>query len=207
MKKIFALTLLIVLLISLASCMNSNAQQADNQKTIESLEGEISALLAEQSQKDSERDSQIEQLREELSSLQKETQKNSEAQATEQTQKQEGFEYTVSDGMATVMGYNGRDRDIVIPSSIDGYRVVAIGERAFEDTLIKSVVIPDGVKSIGWFAFNGCMEMISATVPSSVAEIGYSAFGNPGSRLTLYCHDGSYVHSYAKSFGLTYTLV
>jgi hypothetical protein len=43
------------------------------------------------------------------------------------------FEYTVTDGEATITGYTGNDTEIEIPVEIDGYPVVAIEKDAFSD--------------------------------------------------------------------------
>ena len=37
-------------------------------------------------------------------------------------------------------------------------------------------VIPDGVKEIGWCAFEGCTNLKSVTIPNSVTKIGKAAF-------------------------------
>ncbi len=42
--------------------------------------------------------------------------------------------------------------------------------------LITDLVIPDGVKSIGWYAFCGWKGLESVTIPDSVTSIGYRAF-------------------------------
>ena len=113
------------------------------------------------------------------------------------------FLYTLENGVATVTGYRGEETCIVIPSSINGYRVEAIGERAFFGRNdIASVVLPEGVTSIGWFAFSGCVSLQSVTVPQSVATIGYGAFENCNQRLALICRAGSYAEQYAQSYGL-----
>ena len=41
---------------------------------------------------------------------------------------------------------------------------------------IKKVVIKDGVKNIGYLAFNGCSSLTTVTIPNSVISIGESAF-------------------------------
>ena len=41
---------------------------------------------------------------------------------------------------------------------------------------ITVLTIPDGVTSIGGYAFKGCSSLISVTIPNSVTSIGYEAF-------------------------------
>jgi hypothetical protein len=41
---------------------------------------------------------------------------------------------------------------------------------------IKEVVVNDGAKAIGEYAFKGCKELTAVTVPSTVVEIGSHAF-------------------------------
>lgn len=67
------------------------------------------------------------------------------------------WSYTVNDDYATITGYNGSGTVIAVPSTLDGYAVNAIGSRAFEkNTKITRVVVPEGVTSIGSYAFSGC---------------------------------------------------
>ena len=44
------------------------------------------------------------------------------------------------------------------------------------DQLVTDMGIPDGVTSIGDYAFSGCSRLKSVTIPDSVTSIGYSAF-------------------------------
>jgi hypothetical protein len=104
---------------------------------------------------------------------------------------------TNDDGGVTIMKYTGEDTQVVIPASINGKPVTAIGERVFEQKHLTSVVIPDCVKSIGNFAFyrnwlkdvvigNGVTiigdsafdenQLKSVVIPSSVKTIGNRAF-------------------------------
>ncbi|MCD8310904.1 MAG: leucine-rich repeat domain-containing protein [Firmicutes bacterium] len=48
----------------------------------------------------------------------------------------------------------------------------------FYNGYVTSVVIEDGVTSIGRYAFEGCTSLTSVTIPDSVTSIGRSAFYN-----------------------------
>ena len=55
--------------------------------------------------------------------------------------------------------------------------VVTIEENAFADSTISSVTIPNSVKTIGNWAFSGCVNLRTVTLPASVTEIGEGVFG------------------------------
>ena len=84
--------------------------------------------------------------------------------------KEEDFEFTEENGEITITGYKGSDTDLVIPQKIDGKPVTVIGEKAFQRKSLKSVVIPDGVTTIGEYAFGECGELADITIPESVTE-------------------------------------
>jgi hypothetical protein len=82
-----------------------------------------------------------------------------------------------------------------------GYPVTRIADEAFKGTAVTSVIVPDTVTELGWFAFADCTSLTSVTLPASVASIGYGAFdGCPN--LTVYCPKDSYAAQFAISFGL-----
>ena len=73
------------------------------------------------------------------------------------------------DGTTLVAGVNG---DVTIP---DG--VTSIGEYAFSGCSdLASVTIPDGVTSIGEYAFASCYGLASVTIPDGVTSIANYAF-------------------------------
>ncbi|MBQ3006736.1 MAG: leucine-rich repeat protein [Clostridia bacterium] len=66
---------------------------------------------------------------------------------------------------------------IVIPSFVDGYSVIGIGDNVFYgDDSIAEVVIPDSVVSIGANAFAYCQNLVSVSMGSGVTDIGEGAF-------------------------------
>ena len=87
--------------------------------------------------------------------------------------------YAVSNGKATLSSVpNTTAGTITIPSRLGGYPVTSIGESAFDGRSgLQSVTIPEGITSIGSYAFWGC-GLTSVTIPASVRYLGVSAFGS-----------------------------
>ena len=82
-----------------------------------------------------------------------------------------------SDGNLEITEWTGKENDLVIPATIDGKKVVAIGNDAFsEEFYLASVTIPDGVTGIGDFAFQDCWSLSCVTIPDSVVSIGINPF-------------------------------
>lgn len=117
------------------------------------------------------------------------------------------FLFTAQGTEATITGYTGNDRFLTIPSSIDGYTVTAIADDAFISDTLETIIIPDGIKKIGWFAFKECSELKYVTIPDSVISIGYSAFPSKGTDISLICSSTSFAAKYAESYGLSVTLM
>lgn len=91
--------------------------------------------------------------------------------------------YEVIDGKATITGCDMTvDGTLVIPETIDGYTVNAIGDYAFALCLsLDEISIPATVKTIGEEAFNSCTSLTKVTVYSETADfsmsgLGYSAY-------------------------------
>lgn len=72
------------------------------------------------------------------------------------------------------------DEEVVIPSSVNYnggvYNVTVIGERAFESSSLTSVVVSEGIVTIGNQAFGGCSGLVSITLPESLKNMGESVF-------------------------------
>lgn len=69
--------------------------------------------------------------------------------------------------------------DIVMPSSIEGNPVVAIGDTAFLEMPITSIVFPSSLTSIGDSAFM-YTDLNSVTIPENVTTIHEAAFSSTG---------------------------
>lgn len=95
----------------------------------------------------------------------------------------------------TIVDYVGKEIEVIIPQMIGGIEVKVIGNKAFIEKGIVSVIIPNGVTVIDDAAFDG-NELTSINIPNSVEMIGeYAFFGNnltqvtiPNSSTTICCY-------------------
>ena len=86
------------------------------------------------------------------------------------------FEYEVEDGKVTITNYTGKGGDVVVPDTIDGLPVTAIGDNAFCYCAgLTSITLPEGCTTIGYYAFSGCTNLTSITLPDG-CSIGEGAF-------------------------------
>jgi len=91
--------------------------------------------------------------------------------------------YIPEGGGATITGYGPKYRDeytyypkhLVIPGDVEGYVVTGIGSKVIGGD-IASLAIPDSVKSIDDFAFQGCHPIPEVTIPAGVIRIGLNPF-------------------------------
>ena len=89
------------------------------------------------------------------------------------------YTYSLFDGEATVTGASNITSILEIPSYIDGYPVVGIGNMAFHDCdELVSVTIPDSVRVINNFAFQQCKNLSTVVIGNGVTNIGVCVFMN-----------------------------
>ena len=92
--------------------------------------------------------------------------------------KGEYFTYIVeTDGTATITGYIGNERAVVMPKKIDGHKICAIADNAFaSNSLITTVTIQKGVQSIGASAFSNCENLSEVILPEGITGIEKDTF-------------------------------
>ena len=96
-------------------------------------------------------------------------------------QAESDYEYTVSGGSVTLTSYKGTDAEPVIPASIGGRKVTAIGKECFRgNAKIKKIVVPEGITAIGDYAFEACSSASELVLPSTLKTIGKAAFSGDG---------------------------
>ncbi|MHB8962699.1 MAG: leucine-rich repeat protein [Saccharofermentanales bacterium] len=101
------------------------------------------------------------------------------------------FKFEILTNSVVITGYIGRGGTVVIPNSIYGYKVSAIGYSAFLDqSAITSLTIPETVIRFEEQAFKGCTGLASINIPEGVGKIGKRAFSGCSSLLAVDIPDG-----------------
>lgn len=88
---------------------------------------------------------------------------------------------TVFTGEYRILKYNGESESIELPKKTDkGTPITEIGAWAFaSNTYLRTVIIPDGIKSIESTAFYGCSNLETVTIGADVANISeWEVFSN-----------------------------
>lgn len=83
------------------------------------------------------------------------------------------FEFDKENGEIT--GYNGTEKDLVIPSKIGGKQVYGLGNGALNKKGLNSVVLPEGMTYLKWGAL-GNNNLTSIKMPSTMRRIEAYAF-------------------------------
>ena len=89
------------------------------------------------------------------------------------------------------------EENVVIPAAVDKdnvrYQVVGIGALAFANcTNMKTLTIPEGVKTIGTRAFENCTSLISVNIPKTLISCESDAFNGCAS-VTANCYKANYM--------------
>ena len=96
------------------------------------------------------------------------------------------FDYTLdAEQNATITAYHGTNTGLTIPNELDNHAILAIGQHAFDESrnstngkILKTLIISEGIKTIGDYAFVGCTNLESVTLPESLTSLGNMTFLN-----------------------------
>lgn len=179
MKKITALTIAVAMLLSFAACGRDESGSTADVSATEAAAESITETFTEATEAFTETFTE----KSETETSEKTTAAKKEKKSDEPSEPSpvSDFDYEENDGEITITKYKGSDTTVVIPAEIMGKPVVAIGyckktssdvQGAFEGKNdIKTVVIPEGVRSIEASAFVDCENLMKITFPESLTEI------------------------------------
>ena len=96
------------------------------------------------------------------------------------------WEYKVSGGEATITRYTGTDSEVVVPSTLGGASVTAIGDSAFSGCgSLESVTLPESLRTIGDWAFASCNSLSRIEIPNGVTSVGGEIFYDIGDNIIV----------------------
>ena len=109
---------------------------------------------------------------------------------------------SVYSGLFDLPAYLGEEKDIVVPSGIDGYPVVSVEEFSFSYCdFIESVTLSEGIRELKALAFKNCNNIKRVVLPSSLEIIEDNSL--PKNTDVVYTVvKGSFAESYISSSGL-----
>lgn len=116
------------------------------------------------------------------------------------------FQFDYATG--TITKYTGASQTVNIPLSINGVNVTKIGDQAFSGcTNLTQITIPEGVKSIGKYAFQKC-NIKEVIIPDSISVSVYDSFDNGvkikrNIKITKFNTGGQTPYSIGDSISLT----
>ena len=79
--------------------------------------------------------------------------------------------FTVENGV--LIRYSGTEKDVIIPENLG---IVEIGNKAFANKSLTSIIIPNSVKKIGTSAFENNRTLKNIIIPGNIETIGTKAF-------------------------------
>ena len=79
------------------------------------------------------------------------------------------YTYTVLAGEATITAYTGTEKDVVVPATLGGYPVTAVGWEAFSynDTM-ETLSFSEGLETLSPFSIRECNQLREVYLPSTV---------------------------------------
>lgn len=87
------------------------------------------------------------------------------------------FHYTLCDNEVIITKYQGVSKHVIIPPTIIGRVVTAIGQNAFRGNVdIEEVILPQSIKRIEEGAFFGMPALQHIVMPDSIEYLGVAAF-------------------------------
>ena len=85
--------------------------------------------------------------------------------------------HEVYDDSYSVSKYVGNDADIIVPNQIDGKRITAISNCAFQgNPNVVNLTVAEGISNIGSNTFENCKNLTTVNLPESLTVISGNAF-------------------------------
>lgn len=89
-----------------------------------------------------------------------------------------GIDYRVTGSGAMVISATTKQKNLVLPETVDGKPLIAIRESAFVELPLETIVIPDTVTQLCKWSFDRCKELYSVVMPEGLEMIAEESFSS-----------------------------
>lgn len=111
------------------------------------------------------------------------------------------FSYCLAGDQAILLEYTGKAEELEVPAEIDGYEVLAVGQKCFAgNTHLKKVVIPNTIRALHPYAFYECSSLTQLTIGYGVQSIGFYALEGT-SVMEISVYEGSNAAAWCEAQG------
>ena len=87
------------------------------------------------------------------------------------------LQYGINGETAEILGYRGKDTELVIPAVLGGYAVTHVGKKAFlSNKMLRQISLPESIVRIDDWAFAYCTKLNKVILPYHRMEIGQGIF-------------------------------
>ncbi|MBO7161803.1 MAG: leucine-rich repeat domain-containing protein [Clostridia bacterium] len=94
-----------------------------------------------------------------------------------ETKENEFYVYDVFKKHIELLEYKGTEKDVVVPTELDGKPVTVIGDSCFyRNESVETVIVPEGIEVIETAAFYCCTSLRRASLPESCSSYGEKLF-------------------------------
>ncbi len=94
-----------------------------------------------------------------------------------ETKENEFYVYDVFKKHIELLEYKGEEKDVIIPTELDGKPVTVIGDSCFyRNGSVETVIVPEGIEVIETAAFYCCSSLRRVSLPESCTSFGEKLF-------------------------------
>ena len=154
------------------SCSSSSSSAGESKASVQNTKTDNESKISEAKAKKNKKNIDDRETKIEAKTKETTTKRGSSSSGKNSTETSKSS-YDIDDTTGRLTNYRGRKKDIVLPNGIK-----IIGEKAFENKKITSIVIPEGVKTIEADAFHACDGLTDIVIPEGVETIDARAFAS-----------------------------
>ena len=86
------------------------------------------------------------------------------------------FDYLEAENGIVLIKYTGSEKNIIVPSHIDGKRVISLKGAFCKNNTVENVKLESGIETVDYMTFYECLSLVNVFLPDTVTSIEHAAF-------------------------------